>query len=141
MKLRQIATCMVAGLFMTGTVGSDDTAPDAEEKTKLDAALEKYEKNGERKRCLNPTRIRNSNVIDDYHIIFEISARKAYLSKLPRRCPSLGYNRSIQYTVRGGSICKGDLFQVFDPNGIPGISCNFGEFEELKLKQDKPEAG
>lgn len=137
MKLKQIVAVAAMGLMTTGIA----YASDEEEMSKLDKALKKYERTGEMKRCLNPTRIRQSRVVDDNHIIFEISSRKVYLMTLPRKCPRLGFHRAIKYDVRGGSICKSDLFEVFDSMGIRGPNCSFGEFERLTRKKDKkPEA-
>jgi len=139
MKLKQVGFGVLVSLMAASTsaIGDEDKSTANEEMSKLDKALVKYERTGEMKRCLNPTRIRHSNVVDDMHIIFEVTGRKVYLNTLPRKCSSLGFHRAIKYTVRGGTICKGDLFEVFDSSGIRGVSCSFGEFEKLDLKKDK----
>jgi len=138
MKLRRIAFGALVGLLAAGAAGGDEGA-DKEEQSDLDKALVKYERTGIMKSCVNPVRIRNTRVVDDFHIIFEITSRKKYLNTLPRKCPSLGFHRAIKYTVRGGTLCKNDLFEVFDSSGIHGAHCSFGEFEQLKLKKDKDE--
>jgi len=138
---RKIVRGLLIGMTaLSGSaIGFDDHAAEEKEMTKLDTALLKYVRTGNEKNCLNTTRIRNSRVIDDNHIIFEVRGRKVYLNTLPRKCPTLGFHKAIQYTVRGGAICKNDLFQVFDTTGIRGVGCSFGAFEELNKKAGKDE--
>lgn len=134
--MKQIIFGGVACVLAAGSVvGDEDTQKD--EQSALEKALMKYERTGEVKKCINPTRIRHSRVVDDFHIIFEMTGRKSYLSTLPRKCHSLDFHKSIKYTVRGGSLCRNDLFEVFNSTGIHGPTCSFGEFEELKLKPKK----
>jgi len=135
MNIKMITLGAAIGLLLTGCAGIDSGTADKEEISKLDEALVKYERTGEMKNCINPARIRHSRVVDDTHIIFEVTASKVYLNTLPRKCSSLGFHRAIAYQVRGGSLCKGDLFEVFDSTShISGAHCSFGAFEKLDKK-------
>jgi hypothetical protein len=129
---------------MSSAFAGDDTTPEQsamqiarqkKEDAKLDKALVKYTRTGEMKQCLNPRRIRKSTVINDTHIIFEVSSRLVYLNTLPRRCSRLGYFKAMAYEVRGGTLCDRDPFEVFDTTGFQYGSCFFGEFEKLALKE------
>jgi len=141
MSAKNIALSMVVGLLVTGATGADEAAK--EKISKLDKALVKYERTGEMKKCVNPARIRHSRVVDDRHIIFEVTSRKVYLNTLSHKCSSLGFHKAIAYKVRGNSLCRNDLFEVLNSSGIPGAHCSFGEFEKLekKEKEKDKEAG
>ncbi|MFC3051596.1 hypothetical protein [Kordiimonas pumila] len=124
-----VAGVMVAGL--SGSLYADET-PTPPEPTKLDKALDGYTRTGEMKRCLSPSRIRQTRVVDDNNIIFEVSGREKYLNTLPHKCSSLGFHEAIAYEVRGGFLCSGDIFRVIDSTPIPGPSCQFGQYEKLE---------
>lgn len=135
-----LATCAALGCFAVTGVTADDekSVEEAKEPTKLEKAMAKYEKTGETKRCISPAYIRDSNVVDDNHIIFRWSSKKAYLNTLKRKCHSLDFHESIAYTVRGGQICRGDIFRVINGTNMGGSVCSFGDFEVLKRKE-KPQ--
>jgi len=118
-------------LLVSGAIADDKMS-------KLDKAIKKFDRTGETERCVTPTRIRQTRVVDDYHIIFEMVGRKTLLNVLPRKCHSLGFQETILYTVRGGQLCRGDIFSVLGRDGRPRSSCVFGDFEQLE-KKEKPE--
>ena len=126
---------MVLGTAAVMLAASGVTADEEKKQTRFEKTMAKYERSGETKNCLNPTRLRHSNVLDDYNIIFEVSPKRAYLTTLKRKCHSLGFHRAISYTVRGSQICANDIFRVFDSSShIPGASCSFGKFEKITKK-------
>lgn len=124
--LLSAAALMVA----TSGIGAEDKKP-----SKYEKVMAKYERTGETKRCVNPTRLSESRILDDTHILFRVSPNKAYLNTLPRKCRSLKFNQAISYTVRGSQLCSRDFFRVIDSNMIPGASCSFGEFEKVVKKK------
>lgn len=124
--------CLSAAAVMVaaGGLGADDTGKES----KFDKVMAKYERTGETRRCVSPHRLKGSRILDDTHILFEVSPKRAYLNTLPRQCRSLKFNQGITYTVRGGQLCFNDMFQVFDSNLRPWASCSFGKFEEVHKK-------
>jgi len=138
-RFRKIGFSALIGVLAASSiaVGDEDKASGEEEVSKLEKALVKYDRTGEMKSCVSPSRIRHTRVVDNEHIIFEMRGSKVYLNTLPRNCPRLGYHKSIKYTVRAGSLCKNDIFEVFDSAGLTGTSCSFGAFEKLEKKKDK----
>jgi len=123
------ATLLVA----SGGLGAEEV-----KETKFDKVMAKYERSGETKRCVNPSRLGESQILDDTHILFRLSPKKAYLNTLPRKCQSLKFYQAITYTVRGGQLCASDMFQVLDQNLRPGMSCSLGKFEKIKkISADK----
>lgn len=138
-RFRKIGFSALIGVLAVSSLaaGDEDKASSKEEMSKLEKAMVKYDRTGEMKSCVSPSRIRHTRVVDNEHIIFEMRGSKVYLNTLPRSCPRLGYHKSIKYTVRAGSLCRNDIFEVFDSAGLIGTSCTFGEFEKLEKKTDK----
>lgn len=115
-------------VLVSGAIADDSMS-------KLDKAIKKFDRTGETERCVSPYRIRQTRVVDDNHIIFEMVGRKTLLNVLPRKCHSLGFQETILYTVRGGQLCRGDIFSVLGHGGRTSNSCVFGDFEQLEKKE------
>lgn len=138
--MKSLGLALVSCALAATAAGAGDEGKNPE---KVAKELAKYERTGEMKTCINPTRIRHTKILDDYHLIFEGNNRTSYLVTLKRRCPGLAFEESIAYTVRGGSLCRTDVFQVLGTGVIPRASCGLEQFEVLKElpkeKKEKPE--
>lgn len=127
----------LAALILSGLFFSFAQAEDAKE-DKLAKALEKYTKTGKVERCVNLRRIRSTKVVDDQHIIFKMSGKKAYLNTLTHKCPRLGFEKSFSYKTSISQLCNVDIITVLDTSmGMSGPSCGLGKFEELVKKPKK----
>jgi len=105
---------------------------------RLAKALKKYEITDNVENCISVSRIHSSNVIDDNNILFIMKGGKAYLNKLPHRCPGLGFQDAFGYKVHNNQLCKVDIITVFSSaGGIQGPSCGLGKFLEYKKKPSK----
>jgi len=135
--LSAVGMVTAGALADDGDIVGNGVSAESAEPTKLDKALAKFNRTGEMKKCLIPHRIRRTKVVDDDHIIFEITSREQYLNTLPRTCRSLDFHQSIIYTVRGGSLCSTDTFRVLDQPSFSGTVCQFGKFEKLVRKDLK----
>ncbi len=131
-----VLAALMAGAVSVPALADDMKAEEGAEPTKLEKALEDFDRTGETKRCINPSYMRSSNVVDDNHIIFKKNSRKSYLTTLKRKCHSLDFHESIAYEVRGSSICRGDTFRVLNGTGMGGAICSFGDFEMITRKED-----
>lgn len=127
--IRKLCLSAAALMVVAGGLGAEEAKV-----SKFDKVMAKYERTGETKRCVSPHRLKGSRILDDTHILFEVSPKRAYLNTLPRQCRSLKFNQGITYTVRGGQLCFNDMFQVFDSTLRPWASCSFGKFEEVQMK-------
>lgn len=135
---------MVSKLVLSAAVlmaATSSLGAEEEKQTKFDKVMAKYERTGETKRCVNPSRLNESRVLDEGHILFRVSPKTAYLNTLPRQCRSLKFYQAIAYTVRGSQICANDFFRVIDRMMVPGASCSFGEFEKVVKKTAKANTG
>ncbi len=137
--LPKLSTTLGLALVFSGAAISDKDTNPANEPSKIDIAMEKYERTGEMKTCINPRRIRSMKFVDEKHIIFKVSGKTSYLNELPRRCHNMDFYESISYQVRGSTICSKEIFHVLDRTPIPGPFCSFGKFEKI-VKKPKPEA-
>ncbi len=133
-KKSHVVLVFVLSMFLVPAFAMADDAKE----DKLAKALKKYEKTGKVERCISVNRIDRSDVIDDYHILFEMKGKKAYLNKLPRRCSRLGFERAFSYKLHNSRLCNVDIITVFDSTGgIQGPSCGLGKFIEYKKKPSK----
>lgn len=99
-----------------------------------------YEKTGESVNCLQLRRVRGTDPLDDYAIIFEAGG-KAYLNELNGRCIGLSREKRFSYRTPVSQICKGEIIRVFDSFGQFAGSCSLGEFQELsKLEEENDTA-
>lgn len=100
--------------------------------------------------CLSSNRIRNNEILDSSHIIFEISSSKKYLNTLPNACPGLKKGSTIMYRTSINKLCDLDIITILNSTGggyMPGASCGLGQFVPIsnaeidalkkKLKEDK----
>lgn len=105
------------------------------------------------KKCVNLSRIRRTEIIDDSNIVFYMHGGAMYVNQLPRRCPGLKMAGSYSYRTSVSQICDVDVITVrrhFGPGVFRGPSCGLGSFkpindEELlalrvKVVEPEPEA-
>ena len=100
-----------------------------------------YQATGESKRCVSYSRIRRTEVVDDYTILFHMAGRKIYANVLNNKCPRLGFERAIKYEVRGGTLCNIDHIEVLT-GSIVGPTCRLGSFYEVVklVEEGEPQA-
>lgn len=111
-------------------------APLAADKAKerpVAAKLEKYRVTGEVQNCVNRSRIRRTEVLNDYTILFHMRGRKkVFKNELPYRCFNLGFYKSFSYSLSTNLLCNVDIITVFNSGHGFGPSCGLGNFEELE---------
>lgn len=136
MMLTKLVLSAAAFTLVTGGLGADDAKN--KEETKFDKVMARYERSGEMKNCVSPSRLNQSQILDNKHILFKVSPRRGYLNTLPRECRPLKFHDTIKYTVRGGQLCSNDIFQVLDQDLRTFSSCSFGKFEKVeRISSDK----
>lgn len=78
--------------------------------------------------CVSLHAIRSTRVLDDRTILFEMHGRKMLVNRLPRRCPSLGFEKRFAYKTSLSRLCNTDIITVLTDFGR-GASCGLGMFE------------
>jgi len=91
--------------------------------------LAKYNQTGEFKKCISYSLIKNTKVVDDNRIIFEMKHRKYMLNTLRSECRRLAYINNFAIAPFGNRVCGSDTINVI-ANGGP--ACMLGEFEILE---------
>ncbi len=90
----------------------------------------------ETERCLTARDIRNTEILDDRHIVFEISRKRFYLIQFPYPCPGMRRNASLVYETRVGQLCQLDQIRAFEPGpGIPNPPCTLPGFMPVEQEQ------
>ena len=135
-----IATALLLSSGLAQAQDADDGATIPEISEKVADRLAQYEPTGETKKCLRTYYIRNSKVLDDWRILFEMRGGGVFLNTLPWRCPRLGFEKSFTYTLRGpAQLCDLDtitVLQTFGSGLNSGASCALGKFVELEKIAD-----
>jgi hypothetical protein len=124
---------LFAALFFSSAVSAEDEKLTRSEKRLADI-MEKYEKNGETRSCVNLRRLRESRVIDDETIFFRGIGKVGYLNHLNSRCIGLAREERFSYSTTINNLCRGEILTVLDTFGRSWGSCGLGDFEELTKK-------
>ncbi len=97
----------------------------------------------ETRNCLQLMQIRSNNVVDGQTIDFQLRDGSVWRNRLPRSCPTLGFNQAFSYSTSIPQLCNVDIIRVIVQGnpGIIGASCGLGKFERLAPKPRKAKAG
>jgi hypothetical protein len=96
----------------------------------LTEASESEEYAGERVDCIQSRSIRDTKILDNRHIVFEMAGNTYYLIQFKHRCPQLRRTSTLVYETRANRLCRLDFikaansFRVGDvgpPCSIPGF--------------------
>ena len=126
--------------LMAWPLGAADAgAKDSDKERPVAPELAKYRVTGETQHCVNRSRIRRTEVLNDYTILFHMRGRKIFKNELPYRCFTLGFYESFSYSLTTNLLCNVDIITVLDRNNMTfsgsrfiGPSCGLGDFEELE---------
>jgi len=102
------------------------------------AAEETPEKANEARNCVQIVRLRQSHILDDQTIVFEMRGNEYYRNDLPNRCPRLGFERAFTYATSITQLCNVDIITVLQNFGgsvQPGASCGLGKFVPITKEE------
>lgn len=91
-------------------------------------------------RCINTTRIRDMEVVDDQHIVLRVARNEYFLIRFDHRCPGLQRGRPVIYEPGSGSqLCVLDSIRATYDSGLggisPGMRCAIPRFESITTEQ------
>ena len=97
-------------------------------------------------RCIMPSRIDRTEVIDERTVIFHMRGSDTYVNRLTNDCPRLVREKRLSYDVRMNRLCNVDSIYVLEWWGTSlrrGMSCGLGQFypiteEEAELLDIDP---
>jgi len=97
---------------------------------------------GEPVNCINISRIRSTQVHDDYTIDFEMPGNEIYRNTLPNRCPSLGFEERFAYEANVGQLCAIDTITVIQGGAVGrGPRCSLGQFVPVRYLDETASGG
>ena len=85
---------------------------------------------GKTERCISTRMIRDTQILDDRHVVFRLTSNRHYLVQFRHRCPRLQPNAAIVYETRNDQLCRLDQIRaanslstrdVGPPCSIPGF--------------------
>ncbi|MFV2090426.1 MAG: hypothetical protein ACC642_07215 [Pseudomonadales bacterium] len=89
-------------------------------------------------RCISTRLIRSTLILDDRHVVFEMSQRKYQLVQFKTRCPRLRRDSTLVYEVRGSQLCRLDQIRPANSFGHGqdiGPPCSIPGFTEVTREQ------
>ena len=89
---------------------------------------------GKKENCIEVVRIKESRILDDQTILFQMRSGEFYLNRLLVRCVSLKIAGGFSYSTSIDKLCKQDIIHVVQQSSAPTMTCSIGEFVEFKEK-------
>lgn len=127
-----------------GTEPEQDRAPPAEPGQEFSPEIEALlnettgdDGYGSLERCINVRSIRDTDVLDERHIVFELPSQKYYLVRFENDCHRLRRDVGIAYEPRGSQLCRLDFVRAIDnlSMGDIGPPCSIPGFYEVSVEQ------
>jgi hypothetical protein len=110
---------LVTTLFANPGMAADEEEADVLDRTPID--------------CIQSNRIRQSNVVDDQTIVFELKSGDYLVNLLDRECPGLGREKRFMHETHG-RLCDVDTITVLEQWGTSltrGFTCSLGAFHPV----------
>jgi len=88
--------------------------------------------------CLSLSRIKNVDILDNKHLVFQTGVNDYYLNTLPYACNGLRLNDSFLYSSSINQICNVDVISVLNKFGSgyqSGPSCGLGVFVAVNKEE------
>ena len=126
MRTFHFAAALLLVGCMTGTAATPSQEADR-------WALDNAREVGEAEDCIDLNRIRTSHVRSEQVIDFEMRDGRMMRSRLPHRCPGLGFEERFTYRTSLSRLCSVDIITVLDSSGSPGASCGLGPFQPVEI--------
>jgi hypothetical protein len=84
--------------------------------------------------CISTNRIRDTSIVDDRTIVFELRGGTYYTNILDRNCPGLERHKRFMHETSGGRLCDIDTITVLEQwagRVTPGFTCQLGQFHPI----------
>lgn len=89
---------------------------------------------GEKEMCLETVRIKETRILDDQTILFEMRGGAFYLNRLPVASPGLKIAGGFSYSTSIAKLCSQDSIKIVSPGSAPTSTALLGEFVQFKEK-------
>ncbi|MAW78603.1 MAG: hypothetical protein CMI63_00045 [Parvularcula sp.] len=134
-------TAIAAALIAMSGAACATTDGNSEASEEVAARLAEFEPTGETTACVNLTRIRSIDPLDDYRFLVRTGVNDYYLNEVSGRCNGAARaGNRLQYTTSTGQLCRNEIIEVVDNlAGFTVGSCGLGTFQELAKKPEEAE--
>ncbi len=129
-------------VFAAEEEGGDDGADSQEPVLTVDEILNRdptQDDYSDEPRCLRTGQIRSTEVLDDKHVVIQISRDRYYLIQMKYRCPGLERGRTIYLDTNANRLCELDSIRGSFPEGFgvarPGPRCSIPGFQSITKEQ------
>jgi len=89
---------------------------------------------GEKEMCLETVRIKETRILDDQTILFEMVGGTIYINRLLVPCFGLKISGGFKYSTSIDKLCKQDNVRVVETGSKLGSTCMLGDFVQFKEK-------
>jgi len=89
---------------------------------------------GQKEMCLETIRIKETSVLDNQTILFEMRDGSIYINRLPAASPGLKIAGGFQYSTSIAKLCKQDSIKTVSPGSAPASTAMLGDFIKFKEK-------
>lgn len=89
---------------------------------------------GDKEMCLETVRIKETRILDDQTILFEMRGGGFYINRLPVPSPGLKIAGGFSYSTSIAKLCRQDSIKVISPGSAPTGTALLGEFVQFKEK-------
>jgi len=89
--------------------------------------------------CVNMDQVKDTEVLDEHHVVFRVNRNEYWLATIKMRCPGLRPGVPVQFEKRSRSVCQGDSVRA--PFGMTfdevrwGPACNLSRFQSITPEQ------
>lgn len=103
----------------------------------LTEASESEEYGGSREKCIQSRSIRDTRILDNRHIVFEMAGDTYYLVQFKHRCPQLRRTSTLIYETRANRLCRLDFIKAANSFriGDVGPPCSIPGFIPITVEQ------
>ena len=135
-----LSCCTASGVAQEQSREASDDAGDLVFSPEVEAILNEAsdpEAYGAQERCIAVRSIRDSEVLDNRHVVFRLSGQKYFLVQFKHDCQRLRRGSSIAYEPRGSQLCRLDNIRAIDDlrYGGTGPPCSIPGFYEVTKEQ------
>lgn len=89
---------------------------------------------GEKEMCLETVRIKETRILDNQTILFEMRGGNFYLNRLPVASPGLKIAGGFSYSTSIAKLCKQDSIKLVSRGSEPTSTAMLGDFIQFKEK-------
>ncbi|HVI99744.1 MAG TPA: DUF6491 family protein [Sphingomonas sp.] len=132
--MRTFFPILIAAAALAGCAnGQYEEQVRAEGEKDLAQALDGFAATGKTSDCVQPRNVSGPQIIGNSTLLYREGGGRIWRNDLISSCPSLREGQTVIVEIKGGQLCRNDLFRTIEPGAnIPSAYCRLGNFTEYK---------